>query len=292
MKAPWPAGGLYDIGQTRYKERRAVGTWGYDCIGMFRSYQEINEYFDKHSITTYMGLKQSDVHPGMLIYRDIRGARGTVATVTENPHLYDEWGYEKKPDGIINEYDMVKIDNRGNFCNFSMNFGGSYKNVFTFSGQIGVSWGGYNFVPANARGTQNLVNNNTGYEEMQTVNMPVFWKDMFIYEDVYDGYGNLTTPANPGGKYPNLRYTSVNNKTSTFWKVSGFTAALRNITLAYNLPPELSQVVGIENCRLNLTIQNVLSFYNPYPKKFIDPMSGYGSYPTQRIFTLGVNLSF
>ena len=36
-------------------ERSDRGLWGYECIGMFRSYQEINEYFDKYSITKYLG---------------------------------------------------------------------------------------------------------------------------------------------------------------------------------------------------------------------------------------------
>jgi len=293
LVAPWPAGGIYEIGQTRYKERTASGTWGYDCLGIFRSYQEIGEYFDKYNIVTYMGLKESEVHPGMLIYRDIRGnSTNDLTAIAANPEKYDEWGYEKEPNGIVNEYDMVKLDERGNFYNFNLNFSGSYKRNLTFSGQLAFSWGGYNFVPANARGTQNLVNNSIGFENMQTVNMPSFWKDMFVYDDVYDAQGNLTTPANRNAKYPNLRYTAVNNKTSSFWRVSGFSAILRNITVAYNLPHSLLDQFGISSLRLNLTIQNPLTFYNPYPDNFINPLGGYASYPEMRVFSLGVNVSF
>lgn len=40
-----------------------------NVYGMFRSYQEINEYFDKYSITKYLGNTKENVHPGMLIIR-------------------------------------------------------------------------------------------------------------------------------------------------------------------------------------------------------------------------------
>lgn len=51
-------------------------------------------------------------------------------------------------------------------------------------------------------------------------------------------------------------------------------------------------MIGIESCRFNITGQNLLSFYNPYPDNFIDPMTTYGNYPTLRKFTIGVNLTF
>ena len=36
-------------------------------------------------------------------------------------------------------------------------------------------------------------------------------------------------------------------------------------------------LIGIESCRFNITGQNLLSFYNPYPDNFIDPMTTYGN---------------
>lgn len=49
----WKA--AYDFDKLVRNERSDRGLWGYECIGMFRSYQEINEYFDKYSITKYLG---------------------------------------------------------------------------------------------------------------------------------------------------------------------------------------------------------------------------------------------
>ena len=56
-----------------YGERADRGVWGFKCLGMFRSYQEIEEYFDRYQITEYLGMKKSEVRPGMLIYEDIQG---------------------------------------------------------------------------------------------------------------------------------------------------------------------------------------------------------------------------
>ena len=54
--------------------RTDIGLWGMQCIGMFRSFQDIDEYFAKYNITTYMGMTKDKVRPGMLIYKDVRGA--------------------------------------------------------------------------------------------------------------------------------------------------------------------------------------------------------------------------
>lgn len=51
--------------------------------------------------------------------------------------------------------------------------------------------------------------------------------------------------------------------------------------------------MGIASCRLNLTCQNVFSFYNPYEDHVWNNWAGtYGRYPRLHKFTLGVNVSF
>ena len=119
------------------------------------------------------------------------------------------------------------------------------------------------------------------------------WKDMYVYEDVLDANGNVVAAMNRNAKYPNLRYKEVNSQASTFWKVSAANIRLRNLTVAYNLPKEWLTPIGISSCRLNLTCQNLFSFYNPYENGVWDTWAGtYGNYPNLRKFTLGVNVSF
>lgn len=265
----WKA--AYDFDKLVRNERSDRGLWGYECIGMFRSYQEINEYFDKYSITKYLGNTKENVHPGMLIYKDVRGQ-------------YDEsTGTFGPADGIVDEQDYIKISHRAsNPYGGTLNFGFSYKD-FSISAQFGASWGAYSLVPTTMR--------KESYSEYS--NVSAMWKDMFVYEDIYDANNIVTVAQNRNAKYPNIRYNGVNGAPSTFWKVSAATVQLRNMTVAYALPKEWLKIIGISSCRFNLTCQNVFNFLNPYPEGAWASWAGsYGYYPNLRKFTLGVNVSF
>lgn len=265
----WKA--AYDFDKLVRNERSDRGLWGYECIGMFRSYQEIDEYFDKYSITKYLGNTKENVHPGMLIYKDVRGQ-------------YDEsTGTFGPADGIVDEQDYIKISHRAsNPYGGTLNFGFSYKD-FSISAQFGASWGAYSLVPTTMR--------KESYSEYS--NVSAMWKDMFVYEDIYDANNIVTVAQNRNAKYPNIRYSSVNGAPSTFWKVSAATVQLRNMTVAYALPKEWLKIIGISSCRFNLTCQNVFNFLNPYPEGAWASWAGsYGYYPNLRKFTLGVNVSF
>lgn len=265
----WKA--AYDFDKLVRNERSDRGLWGYECIGMFRSYQEINEYFDKYSITKYLGNTKENVHPGMLIYKDVRGQ-------------YDEsTGTFGPADGIVDEQDYIKISHRAsNPYGGTLNFGFSYKD-FSISAQFGASWGAYSLVPTTMR--------KESYSEYS--NVSAMWKDMFVYEDIYDANNIVTVAQNRNAKYPNIRYSSVNGAPSTFWKVSAATVQLRNMTVAYALPKEWLKIISISSCRFNLTCQNVFNFLNPYPEGAWASWAGsYGYYPNLRKFTLGVNVSF
>ena len=253
-------------------ERSDRGVWGYECLGMFRSYQEIEEYFATNNITSYLGNSKENIHPGTLIYRDVRGQRNADGSYGEK-------------DGVIDENDYVKISHRANNpYGLTMNFGASYKN-FSFSAQFGASWGAYALMQTNLR--------QESYNNMEYKNVSAIWKDMYVYEDVLDANGNVTAAMNRNAKYPNLKYSAINGQASTFWKVSAASIRLRNLTVAYSLPKEWMKPLGISSCRLNLTCQNLLSFYNPYDGGVWDTWAGtYGNYPNLRKFTLGVNVSF
>jgi len=246
--------------------------WGYECIGMFRTYQDIEEYFAVNKITSYLGNTKDNIHPGMLIYRDVRGQRNADGTYGE-------------ADGVIDQNDYVKISNRANNpYGLTFNFGASYKN-FSFSAQFGASWGAYALVQTDLRQEK--------YDDLEYKNVSAMWKDMYVYEDVLDAGGNVVAPMNRSAKYPNLRYSAINGQASTFWKVSAASVRLRNLTVAYSLPKEWTNRIGISSCRLNLTAQNLLNFYNPYPDGVWSTWGGtYGRYPNLRKVTLGVNVSF
>ena len=259
--------------QIRKGNRTDMGEWGMECIGMFRSFQEIYEYFDKYNITSYMNLSRDEVRPGMLIYKDVRGA-------------YDEaTDSYAGPNGIVKEdEDKVCLSNRNNPYGFTANLSAEWK-CFSLSAQISANWGGYSFVDAAALKPGSSI---------EYTNMPSFWNpdDMFVYSDIYDASGNLLMKANHNASLPNLAYSDINSVQSSFWRISGTRVRLSRLTLAYSLPKNWLKPIGLESVRFNVTGQNLLSFYNPYPDNYIDPMCKYGYYPALRKWTIGVNVSF
>lgn len=259
--------------QIRKGNRTDMGEWGMECIGMFRSFQEIYEYFDKYNITSYMNLSRDKVRPGMLIYKDVRGAYDKATDSYAGPN------------GIVKEdEDKVCLSNRNNPYGFTANLSAEWKGI-SLTAQISANWGGYSFVDAAALKPGSSI---------EYTNMPSFWNpdDMFVYSDIYDASGNLLMKANHNASLPNLAYSDINSVRSSFWRISGTRVRLSRLTLAYSLPKNWLKPIGLESVRFNVTGQNLLSFYNPYPDNYIDPMCKYGYYPALRKWTIGVNVSF
>lgn len=267
-KHDWPdiigLGDIYKGGPTD------MGKWGYDCIGMFRTQQEIDEFVTKNNVTKYMGLNPEQIKPGMLIYRDVRGK--------QNPD-----GSWEAADGIIDSNDRIRLSKKNsNPYGFSLNFGGDWKGL-SLSAQLSASWGGWAEIPSAAR--------DMSTKKLNYINAPVFWNDVFVPEDVVDDQGNIVAYQNLDAKYPNMGF-SVNNETSNFWRVNSLRMTLKTLTIGYKLPSDWVKKINIEGCRFTLTGTNLLSFFNPYPENFCDPLSVYGAYPTLRNVSLGVNISF
>ncbi|MBR1547359.1 MAG: TonB-dependent receptor [Prevotella sp.] len=257
-----------------YGERSDRGLWGLSCLGMFRTYQEIEEYFQKYKITSYLGLTQDQVHPGMLIYEDVRGPK-------------DDDGNWTGPDGKIStDDDIVRISKRQDNpykSNLNLNF--VWKS-FSLNATFQAEWGAYRMMP-------NMYQEDFG--KMETTNVSAMWNDMFIYEDVLDAEGRVIAYANPDGRWPNLglNKSSVNTQRSTFWKMSAAEIALRNISVAYTLPKNIVKTIGLNAVRFNVTVQNALSLYNACPGGYWDNFAGtYGSYPVTRKVTFGMNVTF
>jgi TonB-linked SusC/RagA family outer membrane protein len=262
----------YAYRQIHKNGRSDIGTWGLQCIGMFRSFQDIEEYFAKYNITSYLGMSKDEVRPGMLIYKDVRGAKQSDGTYAG-------------PDGVVDEEnDQVCLSDRGNIYGFTTNLGAEWKGI-SLTAQLSASWGGYTTLPTSA------LKAGSGIE---FTNVPSFWdpNNMYVYQDIYDGSGNLILAQNRSAKYPNLAYSSVNAITSSFWRISDASVTLNRVTLAYTIPSSWTKKIGIETARVNVTGQNLISFYNPYPDNFISTWSSYMNYPTLRKFTIGVNLTF
>ncbi|MDY3782795.1 MAG: TonB-dependent receptor [Candidatus Cryptobacteroides sp.] len=104
------------------------------------------------------------------------------------------------------------------------------------------------------------------------------------------------TPQNTQATYPRLSVSSAsyanNYRVSDFWMRNGSYLRLKNVTLGYKLPSNITRKLNINKLRVFFTGGNLLTFTE---FKYLDPESPNvvtGYYPQQRTFTFGVDLAF
>ncbi len=108
----------------------------------------------------------------------------------------------------------------------------------------------------------------------------------------YDNEGNPTTTG--------VSYGSDNNTPSSQYLEKGDYLKLRNVTLGYTLPKQITNRIKLNHVRVYVSANNLMSFTNfsGYdPELEIDQKSG-GSYssfqsmPSSRVFMFGLNVNF
>jgi len=108
---------------------------------------------------------------------------------------------------------------------------------------------------------------------------------------------NAWREDNLSGEFPRLTIvpaSSNNAYSSTFWYRNGDYLRLKSMQLGYSFPAKWMNSAGIYKARIYVEGQNMLTFshlakYNIDPE---EPGVSNGYYPQQRIFSLGLNLTF
>jgi TonB-linked SusC/RagA family outer membrane protein len=114
---------------------------------------------------------------------------------------------------------------------------------------------------------------------------------------------NHWTPNNTNTDIPRpVRFDPAgNNRFSSRWLEDGSYVRLKNVTLAYNFPTTLSKRAALQNLRLYVTAQNLVTWthykgYDPDVNANFNSTTGlgvdYGVYPQTRTFTVGLNANF
>lgn len=240
------------------------GTWGYDYIGMFKTQTDIDNYVAESGVTQILGITTDNLKPGMLYYRDVRGA-------------WDPETHTFAPkDGIVDENDQIQLGKPAKGPQgFSSSFRLAYKQ-FSLNTVLQVGWGGYREIGGSKQSfsTSVIISN--------AENRPAFWSKMYDEQ------------LNPSGTLPNLSSSnsSINNVSSKFWQVSSFSMAMRNINMGYSLPKELAEKLGVNRLRFNLVAINPFILFNPYKDYGLSPYGSYNNYPTLKTYSLGINVGF
>jgi hypothetical protein len=227
---------------------------GYKVGGIFQTQAEVDAWKAKYSDDSYQSAK---IAPGDVYFQDLRSA----------PKKAGEF-YSNEKDGKIDSYDMVNLGNTipGFYYGFNMNV--EWKGVdlsvqFTGVGDVVK----YNYVRA-ALENSSLIGQN-------------------LSTKVLDAW----TPANRSNTVPrlmggdpasNFRYSDMFVEDASYLRMS-------NLQLGYNLPPKFYELTrnNIRNLRLYVAASNLLTLTK---YKGVDPEND--NYPTPRIFTMGINISF
>ena len=104
------------------------------------------------------------------------------------------------------------------------------------------------------------------------------------------------TPDNTDAEYPRLSAASSTNNSlaSDFWKRDASYLRLKTMQLGYTLPASITRKFYVEQLRIYFNASNVFTI-SKLSKMGIDPEApsvNNGYYPQQRVFSVGVNLTF
>jgi hypothetical protein len=147
---------------------------------------------------------------------------------------------------------------------FGITFGVNYKS-FRMSTNMNLSIGGRRLYDSDSRIAPTAVRN-----------APRFWADHW-------------SPESPDGRFPRADAPLV-TANSTFWAVEGTQSRINNMVISYQMPKTLSSKLGIPDLRFMITGTNLWNIRNPL--KYKDPYtSNFGTYPTLRTLSLGINAS-
>lgn len=239
-------------------------SWEFNCIGQFKTWEEIAAY-----PVDIDGKGNSTLRPGDLIYED---------TNKDGIITYDD----QKPIGHKG-YDGYWKDNdyRTPILNYNINLGFEWKGIDFAADFAGMAYF-TKYFNWEARAPFHGDGNTFQY----------YMGDQWHLADPWDANSELIP-----GKYPTMLYGNSghsNYYTSTFWSEEMWFLKLRNLQIGYTLPAKVSKKLYMEHCRVYCLMQNLFSFDNMH-KYGMDPENTGTqgtNYPTTRIINIGLNVTF
>ncbi|ALO47701.1 SusC/RagA family TonB-linked outer membrane protein [Hoylesella enoeca] len=258
-------------------EKKWVGGWAegerpgdlyvFQAEGIYKSYDEIpGNLLDK---TTSENGGSNKILYGPTAYKNEGKANGGLAIMPGDVKWKDVNG-----DGVIDNYDMVKVGNTTPKWTGGFNLSASWKGL-TLSARLDYALG---FKTYDSRTSWIMGNMQGTYNTLTNV------KDTW-------------SPENPNAKYPIYIWADQLNarnydRTSSIFAYNGDYLSFRELTLSYDLPKSLLTPLRIEAMRLSVTGQNLgylceaPYFYSP------EVSNNNGGYPLPRMLVLGLNVTF
>ncbi|WP_164109927.1 MULTISPECIES: TonB-dependent receptor [Sphingobacterium] len=196
------------------------------------------------------------VQPGDIKYADISGPDGV-------------------PDNKIDAFDLSRIGNPS-----------EPKITYGISGDIAYKAFDMSFLFQGAEKTSLNLSGDPGW---------AFASGLLTLGSAYEHHLDRWTPENTDGSYPRLFYSSNNNKRgSSYWYRDASYLRLKNLTVGYTLPKEITERIKMSYFRVFVSGTNLVTWDK---LKTFDPelrgvFSSGGFYPLQKTFNIGVNINF
>ncbi len=229
-------------------------------------YEEGSYYYEWYMYKTE-GLFQTDA--------DLYNAEGNkYPTLTANDKAGNIKYVDTDNSGTINSDDKVRL--------------GNSQPEYLYGGNIAMGWKGFDFnLSFQGVGHQQVLFNSAWIQPLKEQ-----WGA--VPELVLGNYWSQhnTEEQNLKARYPRLTYTNTTNSYtgSDYWLFNGAYFRVKNITLGYTLPNDLTSKAKIKDMRLYLSV-NDLPAISKYPKGW-DPEVGSTSDFISTSFILGVNVKF
>ncbi|MCH5596478.1 SusC/RagA family TonB-linked outer membrane protein [Niabella ginsengisoli] len=193
-------------------------------------------------------------------------------------------GYEVAPgdikyrdlnnDGVIDQFDLTAIGSTKPLLYYGLTTGFNYKGV------------GFSIL------FQGVKNRNLYIDSWDT---EILRANGQVYGQMYEQLLNRWTPETAAtATYPRLKANggfgdAYTLSSSTFWMHSGDYWRIKNINLQYTFPYKWTSRFKVAGLTAFANAQNLFT-WSAYDR--VDPEVGYGAYPIQRVYNIGINVKF
>lgn len=201
-------------------------------------------------------------------------AKTSTAVKVGDVKYKDISGPEGVPDGIINAtYDRVLL-------------GGSLPR-YLFGSNIKMGYKNFDFSMA----LQGVGKINSRLQGLMITPLSDNWGHMPLLLDGNYWSKYNTEEQNRSAKYPRLTENNKGNNytMSDYWLINGAYVRLKNVTLGYTLPSELTKKVGFQRVRAYFSASDFLTF-DKFPKGW-DPEVAANGHPITAAYIFGLSVS-
>lgn len=248
-------------GGAHYVGKELGEIWGVETLGFFTSEEDIKNHADQSWCTSYPGTRP--LAPGDLKFYDLN----KDGKITDGKWTLEDHG----------DYKVI----------------GNSKSRYTFGITANAQWNGFD-VSIFAQGV--------GKKDYYPGTGDLYFWGIFATPFTNITEGNMYdhwTEENPNAYFPRLKsyVAELGDRecgvTQTRYLQNAAYIRLKNVTLGYTLPKSLLDKVGIERLRFFLSGDNLGEISGLYKHYDTDPEAlGSISYPFQRSYSLGLNLTF